>query len=89
MAQVVVAMSKNNPPPSDPTPMEPTHNAGDNPHVPYTTTKIQPCDLELAFESIDPIVVNIIDSKVSHGNLVVIFSLKPFKNLLHVIYFFS
>jgi len=28
-------------------------------------------------------------SKVSHGNLVVISSLKPFKNLLHAIYFFS
>jgi hypothetical protein len=48
--------------------------------------KTQPCDIEPTFESIDPIIVNIIDSGVSHGNIVVISSLKPFKNLLHVIY---
>jgi hypothetical protein len=71
-------MFKNNPPPNDPTLVELAQNVGDNPSAPYTTTKIQPCDLELVFESIDPIVVNIIDLKVPHGNLVVIHSLKPF-----------
>ncbi len=61
MAQVIAAISKNYPPPIDPTLMEPAQNVGDNPNAPYTTTKIQPCNLELVFESIDPIVVNIID----------------------------
>jgi len=58
-------MPKNNPPPSDPTPMELAHNVGDNPNAPYTTTKIQPCDLEPTFESMELVVINIIDSNVA------------------------
>jgi hypothetical protein len=50
-------MSKNNPPPSDPTPMELAQNPGDNPSV-SCTTKIQPCDCELAFGTTNHVVVN-------------------------------
>jgi hypothetical protein len=40
VAQVVDVVSKNNPPPSDPTQMELAKNARDNLNVPCTTTKI-------------------------------------------------
>jgi len=40
VAQVVDVVSKNNPPPSDPTQMELAKNVRDNPNVPCTTTKI-------------------------------------------------
>lgn len=72
MAQVVVVVSRNNPPPSDPTQIEPAHKVRDNHSVSCIITKIQPCDLEPTFESTNPTVVSIIDLGVSHGNLVVI-----------------
>jgi hypothetical protein len=44
----------------------------------HITIKIQAFDLEPTFESIDLAIINIIDLGVSHGNIMVIFSLKPF-----------
>jgi hypothetical protein len=41
--------------------MEPTQNAREPPNVPCMTSKIQPCDLDKAFESTIPTNVNIIE----------------------------